>query len=125
LNHKVPPASYSTIDWTLESHATFLPSYLPSHPPIILIRVIHHHLKQTFPAPHILIRVIDLPSSSHDYMTMATLSHADIETILDALCDGLLKRLSYIDPPSVEIDSHDIDGILKRFTSVDALVMES
>jgi len=56
---------------------------------------------------------------------MATLSQADIETILDALCDGLLKRLSYIDPPSVEIDSHDIDGILKRFTSVDALVMES
>jgi len=55
---------------------------------------------------------------------MATLSQADIEAILDALVDGILKRLSYIDPPSVEIDSHDIDGILKRFTSVDALVDE-
>jgi hypothetical protein len=51
---------------------------------------------------------------------MATLSQAEIDAILDALCVGLLKRLSCI--PSVEIDSHEIDGILKRFTSVNALV---
>jgi hypothetical protein len=52
---------------------------------------------------------------------MANLSQAEIDAILDTLFIGLLKRLSSIDPPSVEVNSH-VDAFLERFTSVDALV---
>ena len=69
------------------------------------------------------LRTRRLPSSSHDYMTMATLSQADIDVILDALCVGILKRLNDCHhAEDVVENSHEIDGILKRFTSVDALV---
>jgi len=54
---------------------------------------------------------------------MATLSQAEIDAILDVLCIGILKRLNHCHPAQdvVEVNSH-VDEILKRFTSVDALV---
>ena len=98
LNHKVPPASYSIIDWSPDSdHANVLPSY------DLVILVINRFIPQlvqpsslliTFYATFlpsesstIIFRVIIITFAhtrlppSHDYTTMATLWQADIEVI--------------------------------------------